>query len=393
LDKAKPVTEHVFSVLSSSKVGRKSSVGEHLHLCYKFKLNQLGDHQYLSKTEFEANIFDINPGKINEIHNYINKESGENIFLEDEITIDDILSTYTIPIIIEKFTNVYDPSSKSYKNLNEEICQQENDENIDIIKLDLCFLQAPNPCGTNYINTLQNTTEWQQIRKNRITGSRLPALLGIYGQKQYDCMWDIVCNGGQERDLSNLENIKRGHFNEKEGICYFEKVSKATTKSCGFFKHPCYERFGSSPDALGPSGVLIEMKTRSSNSDSPLQSITAAYYMQCQLQMICTDAHRCILVSYHPETTSANFFLIQRNNILMSAVVDICNSILDKTILASWDHKETSSFKNLGQKLVGKKLNFEILKPLRVYINKCTKNIKQIEFIDNIVIDNIDFSL
>ena len=46
LDIEKPVTEHVYSILSKSALGRNSSVGQ--HLCYKFKLNQIGDHQYTS---------------------------------------------------------------------------------------------------------------------------------------------------------------------------------------------------------------------------------------------------------------------------------------------------------------------------------------------------------
>ena len=51
LDKEKPVTEHVYSVLSKSEIGSKTSVGQHLN--HSFKLNQLGDHQYIKKAHFE----------------------------------------------------------------------------------------------------------------------------------------------------------------------------------------------------------------------------------------------------------------------------------------------------------------------------------------------------
>ena len=42
-----PVTEHAYSVLSKSEIGRKSSCGQ--HLLFKFKVNALADHQYLGQ--------------------------------------------------------------------------------------------------------------------------------------------------------------------------------------------------------------------------------------------------------------------------------------------------------------------------------------------------------
>ena len=59
--KCKPVTEHFHSVLSESKTGRVSSYGE--HICFKFLPNSLGDHQYISKEDFEENILGIPRGK------------------------------------------------------------------------------------------------------------------------------------------------------------------------------------------------------------------------------------------------------------------------------------------------------------------------------------------
>lgn len=63
------------------------------------------------------------------------------------------------------------------------------------IKIDVSFLQAPKPTASNYIETAQNTPEWLEIRKFRITGSRVPVLLGLKGKKKFDSYWDIVKNG------------------------------------------------------------------------------------------------------------------------------------------------------------------------------------------------------
>ena len=81
--------------------------------------------------------------------------------------------------------------------------------------------------------------------------------------------------------------------------------SKAAIKSCGFFIDPCNERYGASPDGLGPAAILLEVKTRAENSDGPLIALKSypQYFVQFQLQMNCTNA---IFVvenghSYHKE--------------------------------------------------------------------------------------------
>ena len=46
---------------------------------------------------------------------------------------------------------------------------------------------------------INNMEEWQQLRNYKVTGSRLPALLGFYGSTKYDDTWSIVKNGKSER--------------------------------------------------------------------------------------------------------------------------------------------------------------------------------------------------
>ena len=104
--------------------------------------------------------------------------------------------------------------------------------------------------------------------------------------------------------------------------------------------------------------------------------------------MICTDAHSCILVSYHPETQSGSSFLIKRDDLLMNIIKDICDSMLTNDILWNWYHNEIQELKLIGKKLVGNKIDFGLLKPLRTYIKKCTKRVVLVQFIDK-----IDFQL
>ena len=70
-------------------------------------------------------------------------------------------------------------------------------------------------------------------------------------------------------------------------------------------------RYGSSLDAPGPLAILLEVKIMAEGSLFPLESLDKApqYFVQRQLQMLCTDAEFCILQSYHPERKILFFLL------------------------------------------------------------------------------------
>ena len=208
----------------------------------------------------------------------------------------------------------------------------------------------------------------------------------MHGNKKFVETWDIVKIGKAEKDISGIENIQRGLMFEKDGVTFFETKSKSTTSSCGFFLHPSNGCFGASPDALGPNGILIEIKTRAKNSDGPLKNLDLCphYFVQCQLQMACTDAHSCILVSYHPESKSGNFFLIHRDNILIDIFMEVCNSIYENSFIDGWHHNESKVFRTLGKKLSLRILDFDALKPLRIHVNKATKEVLKVKFVDEI---------
>ena len=135
-------------------------------------------------------------------------------------------------------------------------------------------------------------------------------------------------NGKSEESLAHIRNIARGHHYEDEAVKYSEATAKCTVEKCGFFHHPPKKMYGSNPDGLGPLGILLEVKTRAEASRGPLTSINnfPQYFVQCQLHMY-TNAEFCILQSYHPETTSSNFFLVKRNNMLMDIVTEIVDCI------------------------------------------------------------------
>jgi len=81
-----------------------------------------------------------------------------------------------------------------------------------LLTINMSNLKAPYPCGPNYHDVLQNTNAWEDLRKFKITGSRLPALLGSHGQEKFMKYWKVVKQGLKESDVinTNFENFKSG---------------------------------------------------------------------------------------------------------------------------------------------------------------------------------------
>ena len=179
--------------------------------------------------------------------------------------------------------------------LHNEISCQIN-QNVEIVKLDLNFLEAPKPSGDNYVNVTQHSPEWFSFRKYKVTGSSLPSLIGLSGKLNFDLTGEVVKEGKSEPDLTFIKNISRGHHYEDEAITNFQNISNCKTEKCEFFLHPTDSRYGSSPDVLGPLGILLEVKTRGEGSSGPLESLEnfPHYFVQCQLQILCTGAEFCI---------------------------------------------------------------------------------------------------
>ena len=71
---------------------------------------------------------------------------------------------------------------------------------------------TPKPSGVNYINLRQNTNEWHEYRKHKITAGRLPYLLGILGKHNFILYWDVIKNGTSTPDLGHLKKYKKRYI-------------------------------------------------------------------------------------------------------------------------------------------------------------------------------------
>ena len=150
--------------------------------------------------------------------------------------------------------------------------------------------------------------------------------------------------------------------------------------------HPTDVNFGASPDAVCASRLILEIKTGAVNSVGPLDSLKDCpnYFVQCQLQMACTNAHSCVLLSYHPETKSGNSFIIQRNRQLMNIIIEIINCIMNDANIEEWHHLEPNKLAKVGEAIIHKQIGFENLKPFRAYLKSLCKVIPLVQFISDV---------
>ena len=95
---------------------------------------------------------------------------------------------------------------------------------------------------------------------DKITASCLSYELGLNGEKKFGANWDITKNGNTEDDTFHIRKIwKFWQFNRGR-FCYdivtlklSEEESQCRKKGCSYFSHPLDDRYGASPEALGPT--------------------------------------------------------------------------------------------------------------------------------------------
>ena len=114
--------------------------------------------------------------------------------------------------------------------------------------------------------------------------------------------------------------------------------------------------FSVSPEGLVSTNLLIEIKPRTTDSAGPpLQDLrkNSHYFIQTQLQMICTSIKNCIIIlSYHSESTNVNYSLVTQHNLLWDAIGIVVNSIYHVIIAQEWPHRENLTLPNIKKNIL-----------------------------------------
>ena len=102
--------------------------------------------------------------------------------------------------------------------------------------------------------------------------------------------------------------------------------------------------------------------------------------MQVQVQMACANSKYCIFMSFHPETKSANYFLIKRHSLLWSVIKLITDSILNKKPITEWTFHENEVLSTLEKHNFSRIPSFNSIRPLRTYIKVESTKANQLQF-------------
>lgn len=159
------------------------------------------------------------------------------------------------------------------------------------------------PTSDSQINTTttQRSTEWQEQRKLRITGSRLGAILGLSPwQKPKDVLREMVRQyHGAESEFVGGPHIDHGVNNEQRALLCFMRESGLNVEECGFFAYGDF--MGASPDGLTSDGGILELKVpyslRKGGEFKPL-SEQPHYAAQVQMEMIATGRNHGYFAQY-----------------------------------------------------------------------------------------------
>lgn len=151
----------------------------------------------------------------------------------------------------------------------------------------------------------QRSKEWFEIRKGRVTGSSVGAILGVSPfSKSADVMRRMVRDWhGAPSEFTGNAATEWGTFNEPHAIAQYEMKTGNVVSKCSFYAVDDW--LGASPDGLVGSTGLIEVKCPYGLRDkNPPVFKTAKmqihYYSQMQIQMYATGREWCHFYQWAP---------------------------------------------------------------------------------------------
>ena len=182
----------------------------------------------------------------------------------------------------------------------------------------------------------QRSEEWFNIRKGRVTGSAVGAILGIAPfAKQADILRRMV-RDWHKSPSEFVGNIATewGTVNEAGALIEYEMVTGNKVELCAFYQ---YEHWlGASPDGLVGDKGLVEIKCPFGiRYKKPPVFKTAAmqthYYAQMQIQLFCTDRDWCDFYQWTPYGDALE--RIERDQSFLNTVLPVLRNFYDKYLI------------------------------------------------------------
>lgn len=152
-------------------------------------------------------------------------------------------------------------------------------------------------------NIEQNTPEWHDLRKLRMTASNAQAIAS-QGKGLQTYIYELIAGYMAKEELGGYDNpdMLRGRLLEDEAMFIYSLASEEKIQRVGFVEADKY--VGCSPDGLVGDKGLVEIKCKNNAKHIRqfhlgLKEVEAKYMWQMQMQMLVCEREWCDFVSYN----------------------------------------------------------------------------------------------
>ena len=177
-------------------------------------------------------------------------------------------------------------------------------------------LLSPPPTGE------QNTEEWLNSRRGRITASKRAHMLITSRQPTLNRMMDEMAQELTQpaEDWGGNAATRHGHAFEDQAIGEYTMMRLTKGKverTPGMFVHPLFDIASATPDFFEGDDISGQVKCpfKLNNHLSLLHfgtmRVNPAYYTQVQFEAFVTGRTKIVFISYHPDAPSTNQLYIE----------------------------------------------------------------------------------
>lgn len=155
------------------------------------------------------------------------------------------------------------------------------------------------------VTNTQGTDEWLEARKQMITASDVPSILGenfpqTASKVVYQKVVSIVNRQDGMKPQERNEAMNWGIAYEKEAAERFIKETGHKLVFVGLLRHPSIPTLGASPDGITWCGKILEIKCPYNKIGDSLRAIPKRYVGQVETQLAVTGFNNAYFVQYRP---------------------------------------------------------------------------------------------
>lgn len=185
-----------------------------------------------------------------------------------------------------------------------------------------------------YSEIAQGTAEWLQIRKGKITGTALKAIMGTPRARQ-EAFYEILAERltvGVEEDYENA--MDRGTRLEPEAIAAFELEAGKQVNRVGYCEDEENSQIGYSPDGLISDEEDIEVKCMGGKNHVKMwlsNEVPDEYYWQLvQAFVVNPKLQKRYFVGYNPDIPVHPLHIIEVTRAQVAKDIEVARSEQEK---------------------------------------------------------------